>query len=291
MGFGFVECGSVTPEPQPGNDKPRVFRLVEDDAIINRYGFNSVGHQRVKQNLAASVKYKGSMKIGLNLGKNKTTEDPSADYVRGLGIFSDSLGAVDYMVVNISSPNTPGLRNLQSRKQLESLIDKLLAIRSELYIDAPLLLKIAPDLTMEEKKDIAQVVMKRKKGKYRVDGLIVCNTTIQRPETLKSDQNLVNETGGLSGRPLSQLATQTIRDMYKLTGGKIPIIGVGGVFTGTDAYEKIRAGASLVQLYTSLAIEGPPIVNKIKRELEECIRNDGLSNVSDAVGAEHRPKK
>lgn len=125
---------------------------------------------------------------------------------------------------------------------------------------------------MEEKKDIAQVVMKRKKGRYRVDGLIVCNTTIQRPPTLKSDENLVKEVGGLSGRPLTELSTQTISDMYKLTGGKIPIIGVGGVFTGKDAYDKIKAGASLVQLYTSLAFEGPPIVNKIKRELEECLR-------------------
>ncbi|ESO81935.1 hypothetical protein LOTGIDRAFT_170476 [Lottia gigantea] len=281
MGFGFVEVGSVTPEPQSGNPKPRVFRLKEDKAVINRYGFNSDGHQVVADRLNKQIfSEKGIM--GVNLGKNKTSPDPVADYIKGVQVFGKM---ADYLVVNISSPNTPGLRAMQGRKQLEELLQKVSTERDKLKTRVPLLVKIAPDLTSDEKKDIADIVTKSKSG---VDGLIVSNTTVSRPESLQSQNKA--ETGGLSGLPLKQLSTSTISDMYKLTQGKIPIIGVGGIASGQDAYEKIKAGASLIQLYTALVYHGPPVVKKIKKELDQLLQADGYSNVQDAIGMDHKSK-
>ncbi|XP_071818159.1 dihydroorotate dehydrogenase (quinone), mitochondrial-like isoform X2 [Apostichopus japonicus] len=288
MGFGFVEVGSITPEPQPGNPKPRVFRLTEEKAVINRYGFNSEGHIAALRRLK-SWRYKRMEDatcsqgiVGINLGKNKTSPDPVGDYTKGvtnLGCFGD------YIVINVSSPNTPGLRDMQGRKQLADLIDKVLQARDLLPVDPkpPLLVKISPDLTEKDKSDIADVVCR---PKAKVDGLIISNTTVSRPSSLKSPEK--KETGGLSGQPLKELSTQTIKDMYQLTKGNIPIIGVGGIQSGRDAYEKIRAGASLVQLYSALSYEGPPLVARIKRELINELKSGGFETVEAAVGADHR---
>ncbi|CAH1269603.1 Hypp4220 [Branchiostoma lanceolatum] len=289
IGFGFVEVGSITPKPQDGNPKPRVFRLLEDKAIINRYGFNSVGHEAVLERLQRRAGSMSSMSedeprgiLGINLGKNKTSADAVGDYVEGVQKFG---ALADYLVINVSSPNTPGLRALQGRQELEQLIDKVLEARSSLSCPRkpPLLVKIAPDLTQQDKEDIAAVATRQKGA---VDGLIVTNTTISRPETLQSTNK--KETGGLSGPPVRHMSTKTVRDMYKLTNGQLPIIGVGGVSCGADAYEKIRGGASLVQLYTAMAYQGPPVVNRIKRELEQLLREDGFTSVTEAVGADHR---
>ncbi|XP_052818852.1 dihydroorotate dehydrogenase (quinone), mitochondrial-like isoform X2 [Mya arenaria] len=281
-GFGFVEVGSVTPKPQPGNPKPRLFRLVEDKAVINRFGFNSDGHKAVKERLQARTadqkKGCGGV-VGVNLGKNKTSDSLVGDYVEGVREFAP---LADYLVVNVSSPNTPGLRSLQGRQQLEELIAKVSEERNSSNSERkpPLLVKIAPDLTEQDKTDIAAVVLQTP---GRVDGLIVSNTTVSRPDSLQSKHK--SESGGLSGEPLKTLATQTIVDMYRLTNGAVPIIGVGGVASGQDAYEKIRAGASLVQLYSALVYQGPPVVKTIKRELAELLEKDGFTSVSQAVGA------
>mmetsp|Transcript_3474 Transcript_3474/g.5964 ORF Transcript_3474/g.5964 Transcript_3474/m.5964 type:complete len:391 (-) Transcript_3474:34-1206(-) len=286
MGFGFVEIGSVTPEPQAGNPRPRVFRLFEDKAVINRYGFNSDGHSAVELNIRS---YKFGERatpcvLGINLGKNKTSESALEDYSKGVKVFAEH---ADYLVVNISSPNTPGLRNLQAKSELDGLISGVLATRDEACKDkrkVPLLLKIAPDLTEQDKKDIAEVVLKR-----GVDGLIVSNTTVTRPESLQG--SCKQETGGLSGRPLKHLSTAVIGDMYKLTHGSVPIIGVGGIENGKDAYEKIRAGASVVQVYSAITFQGPPIAKRIIRELEDLLAKDGVTHVADAVGMAHTDLK
>ncbi|CAL1285459.1 unnamed protein product [Larinioides sclopetarius] len=267
-GIGFLEVGTVTPVPQDGNPKPRIFSLPEDEALINRCGFNSKGHEYVKKRLV--VRDKRGI-LGVNLGKNKESESAEEDYVQGIKEFSFT---ADYLTVNVSSPNTPGLRSLQKKKELENLLDQT-------YKKPPILLKISPDLTYEEKEDIASVVMRKK-----VDGLIISNTTVSRPESLKGTHK--NETGGLSGKPLKGLSTEAIKDMYKLTKGQIPIVGVGGVSSGEDAYEKIKAGASLIQLYTAVTYEGPPVIGKIKRELKELLIADKYNNIAEAVGADHR---
>lgn len=285
MGFGFVEIGSVTPQPQPGNPKPRAFRLPEHGAVINRYGFNSKGHESAKGRLAAYRAKAGEAVglLGVNLGKNKTTPEESAadDYVLGV----DNIGEYgDYIVVNVSSPNTPGLRNLQGRKHLSGLLRKVLSARDRNPATAkkPVLVKIAPDLTDAEIKDVASVVKSEK-----VDGVIVSNTTIARPDAIKAHAH-GGEAGGLSGKPLMEPSTRVLHEMYRLTGGKITLVGCGGVASGEDAYAKIRAGATLVQLYTAFAFGGPPLILKIKRELEECLARDGFASVQDAVGAAHR---
>ncbi|XP_053843315.1 dihydroorotate dehydrogenase (quinone), mitochondrial isoform X2 [Vidua macroura] len=285
MGFGFVEVGTVTPKPQEGNPKPRVFRLAEDEAVINRYGFNSHGHVVVERRLRArqetQMRLTGAgMPLGVNLGKNKSSTDAAADYVAGVR----TLGPLaDYLVVNVSSPNTPGLRDLQGKSELRDLLSKVLVERDLLPCKRKpaVLVKIAPDLTAQDKQDIASIVCE-----LGVDGLIVSNTTVSRPSSLRSRQRM--EPGGLSGKPLRELSTQTIREMYALTQGRVPIIGVGGVSSGQDALEKIRAGASLVQLYTALVYHGPPVVGAVKRELEELLREQGFKNVMEAVGADHR---
>ncbi|TMW57114.1 hypothetical protein Poli38472_003039 [Pythium oligandrum] len=289
IGFGFVEIGSVTPKPQPGNPKPRVFRLSEDKAVINRYGFNSQGLASVAARLdsyVASRELRSAWHrngvLGVNLGKNKTTEDAAADYIEGvktLGRFAD------YLVVNVSSPNTPGLRSLQGKQQLFELVSRVLTARNEVETQEgrkiPLLVKIAPDLTEDDKRDIADVALDLK-----LDGLIVSNTTLSRPDTLKSVHK--GETGGLSGLPVRDLSTQVLGDMYKLTDGQIPLIGVGGVSTGKDVYDKIKAGASLVQMYSCMVYDGPLAVPRAKKELAELLQADGYSNVTEAIGAVHK---
>jgi len=291
MGFGFVEIGSITPLPQEGNPKPRVFRLQEDNAIINRYGFNSVGLEVVSERLNQrnqKIGQKYSQKIlGINLGKNKTSLDAASDYVEGVNQMAKY---ADYLVINISSPNTPGLRALQSREQLTQLIDKVLSARDALnntntfHSLPPLLLKIAPDLTEEDKQDIAKIALEK-----HLDGLIISNTTITRPETLKSTNK--QESGGLSGTPLFPLSTSLLKEIYLLTEGKIPLIGVGGISNGEEAYEKIRNGASLVELYTAFSYQGPGLLPKIKRELAYLLKRDGFQSVQEVIGIEAKGKK
>ncbi|KAI3377582.1 hypothetical protein L3Q82_008746 [Scortum barcoo] len=269
VGFGFVEVGTITPKPQEGNPKPRVFRLTADHAIINRYGFNSCGLEEAQQRLMArgdvqQQQSKAGLPLGINLGKNKLSQDAGADYLEGVR----ALGPLaDYLVVNVSSPNTPGLRDLQGKDELHQLLQMVLKERDALQRECkpPVLVKIAPDLTAQDKQDIADVVTE-----LGVDGLMVSNTTVSRPETLQDPHQF--EVGGLSGQPLKDLSTSTVREMYNLTKGNIPIVGIGGVASGQDALDKIRAGASLVQLYTALTYQGPPVVTKIKRELEQLLK-------------------
>lgn len=259
FGFGFIEVGSVTPYPQRGNMYPRVFRLMEDRAIINRYGFNNLGHETMVNNLDRQSKAikKNNIVVGVNLGKNRDTKDAIGDYVSGLQRFYN-LDTVRYFVINISSPNTPNLRKMQDAKELTQLLDRVLREKSRLdssSVKKPLLLKIAPDLTDEQLKDISSIVVRYSKStndRSAIDGLIISNTTVTRPSSLLSDPKLIYEEGGLSGPPLRQLSTNVIRKMYKLTNGSVPIIGVGGIESGADAFEKIIAGASAVQLLTSL---------------------------------------
>jgi dihydroorotate dehydrogenase len=302
IGFAFTEIGSVTPLPQSGNPVPRVFRLDSDRAIINRYGFNSDGHSVVRRRLEEYVARARGV-VGVNLGKNKESPDAVADYcagVRELGPFAD------YLVVNVSSPNTPGLRALQSRESLHQLLTAVKKERDRLQMSTetrisyaprgpsnlhtstkpipPLLLKIAPDLTDADKRDIAAVCTQ-----IGIDGIIVSNTTIARPASLSSANR--NETGGLSGAPLFASSTAALSEMYALTNGRVPLIGAGGVMSGADAYAKIRAGASVVQLYSAFALYGPACVPAIKHELAALLKRDGFKSVADAVGADHRNRK
>ncbi len=277
QGFGFVEIGSVTPRPQPGNPRPRVFRLSADGAAVNRLGFNSQGIDAVAERLGNRNR---SGIVGVNIGRNKDSAQAVDDYVSGAKVLAR---LADYLVVNVSSPNTPGLRALQGRSQLRQL---LLGVQGTLAETPererpPLLLKIAPDLTSEDKDDIAEVSLET-----GVDGLIATNTTIERPPTLVGRHR--SETGGLSGRPLFGPSTLVLGEMYSRVGHQIPLIGVGGVFNGRDAYDKIRAGASLVQVYTALIYQGPGLINRIKRELAGLLRADGFASLSEAVGADQR---
>lgn len=271
QGFGFIECGTVTPLPQTGNPKPRLFRLPENRAIINRMGFNSHGADVFEANFRAVVR-KGI--VGINIGKNKVSTDAVADYITLLKRFA---GLGDYITLNISSPNTPNLRDLQQRGPLEDLLG---AVR-ETGVTTPILLKIAPDITDTDKEYIAEMALK-----YALDGLIVSNTTISR-EGLKDTLHAA-ESGGLSGVPLFKLSTQVLKDMYRLTGGKIPLIGAGGTSNGAEAYAKIRAGASLIQIYTSLIYNGFSLINRINRELATLLEKDGFRHISEAVGMDNR---
>ncbi len=272
FGFGFVEIGTVTPRPQPGNPKPRVFRLEEDQAIINRMGFNSGGLDAAIERLRRR-RHTGI--VGVNLGKNRDSDDAVADYSEGIRRAAE---VADYLVVNVSSPNTPRLRDLQRRASLQTLLAPLLRARDESGRPVPLLVKIAPDLTPEEREDIAAVALAA-----GVDGLIVSNTTVDRPAGLASRYAI--EAGGLSGRPLFAASTALLADMYRLTGGRLPLIGVGGVASAAEAYQKIRAGACLVQLYTALVFNGPRLVTDIKAGLAELLRADGFTCLAEAVGA------
>jgi dihydroorotate dehydrogenase len=272
LGFGFVEVGTVTPRPQPGNPRPRLFRLEEDQAIINRMGFNSGGLDAAIDRLHRRTR---TGVIGVNLGKNRDSRDAVADYSEGIRRASE---VADYLVVNVSSPNTPGLRDLQRRASLRALLTPLIRTRDESRRRVPLLVKIAPDLGPEERADIAAVALAA-----GIDGLVVSNTTVDRPSGLTSPY--ARESGGLSGRPLFAISTAVLADMYRLTNGRLPLIGVGGVANAAEAYEKIRAGASLVQVYTALVFGGPRLVTDIKAGLAEVLRAAGFSSVAEAVGS------
>jgi dihydroorotate dehydrogenase len=267
FGFGFVEVGTITP-------------LSEDRAVINRLGFNSAGLEAAARRLALR-RSKGGI-VGANIGKNRDTQDDIGDYVEGVRVLAP---LADYLTVNISSPNTPGLRNLQRKTAVTRLIAQLMEARGRATPrnPPPLLLKIAPDLTADERSDLAEAALSS-----GIDGLIVANTTVARPACLKS--RFAHEPGGLSGEPLFAPSTTLLSEMYRLTSGKVPLIGVGGIASGGDAYQKIRAGASLVQLYTALVFHGPGLVQRIKRELSDLLARDGFTSISAAVGADaHLP--
>ncbi len=274
FGFGFVEIGSVTPRPQFGNQPPRIFRLAEDRAVINRLGFNSRGARYVSRRLARFRRRHEGL-VGVNLGKNRDSKSAAEDYA----IAGAQLAAqADYLVINVSSPNTPGLRTLQRIQELDLILAEVKKAVGQPV--PPLLIKIAPDLTDEDKEDIATAV-----PRWQVAGLIISNATVARPETLKSRRK--SEAGGLSGPPLFPASTETLRELYTLTSGRVTLVGVGGIASGADAYAKIRAGASLVQLYTGLVYSGPGLVTEIKRDLAALLKRDGFQNVAEAVGADH----
>lgn len=270
MGFGFIEAGTVTPRLQAGNPRPRVFRDIQNRSVINRMGFPGKGMENFKANI---LKFRENNRgiVGVNIGINKDAGSPGEDYRRGIENLSPY---ADYIVMNVSSPNTAGLRGLQEKEQLEKILSGVSDLRRE---DVPLLLKIAPDLDAREKADIAEVALTRK-----IDGLIVSNTTVSRPDAL--GLRLRREKGGLSGALLREIATKAVRDMHRLTQGKLPIIGVGGIASAADAYEKICAGASLVQVYTGLIYEGPPLIARILKGLVPLLEKDGFKSISEAVG-------
>jgi dihydroorotate dehydrogenase len=280
FGFGFVEAGTVTPRPQPGNSGQRLFRLAEDEAVINRFGFNSCGIAPFAGRLAKRRAAGARGIVGANLGKNRDTTDGATDYIACIEAVT---GLADYLVVNISSPNTPGLRALQARAQIEELISRVNEARraSPVPRQPPLLVKVGPDLDESEIRGIAEVALAT-----GIDGLIVGNTTVARPSSLKSRH--ASAAGGLSGKPLFVPSTDCLTAMYRLTRGRVPIIGCGGIASGADAYAKIRAGASLVQLYSALVFQGPGLVGRIKHELAAKVRADGFSSVREAVGADVR---
>jgi len=290
LGFGFVEIGSVTNVPQPGNPKPRLFRLPLDKALINRAGFNNDGTAVVCQRLSSG---RPTCVLGINIGKSKTVElgDAEADY---LASFELARSVADYVVVNVSSPNTPGLRDLQRAEQLETLLSALQERNKELSETKtvfaadnstkrglPLLIKLAPDLALEELEQIVDVAKRT-----NIAGIIATNTTIGR-RGLQTARNKVAEigAGGLSGKPLRQRSTEVIASLYRLTKGAIPLIGVGGIFTAEDAWEKICAGASLLQLYTGFIYQGPLVAKKINQGLAEILRREGFSSLDQAVGS------
>lgn len=278
LGFGFVEAGTVTPKPQDGNPRPRVFRDVENEAVINRMGFPNKGMETFRHNIERYFETKSRDKgiVGINIGMNKGQEDPASDYcalIRALGPYAD------YLTVNISSPNTPGLRNLQERENLLPLLARILEEREKSCRDnaPPLLVKLAPDIDESKQEHVAMSILES-----GVDGLILTNTTLDRPDYLA--ESFRSETGGLSGKPLTGKSTNVIRNFYRFTDGKLPIVGAGGVSSAQDAYDKIKAGASLVQLYSALVFQGPALVANILDGLAELLRQDGHDHISKAVG-------
>lgn len=277
MGFGFAEVGTVTPRPQAGNPRPRVFRLVEDGAVINRLGFNSEGHEAV---LARLQKRSQLGVIGVNIGANADSKDKAADYVAGLKVFA---GLADYFVVNISSPNTPGLRELQAPDALDTLLARIVHARHEVMATGaprrPVLVKLAPDIADEELEDIVAMLMR-----HGVDGIIVSNTTIAR--TALKDQTHAKEAGGLSGAPLFVPSTRMLANVYLLTEGQVPLVGVGGVASGGEALDKMRAGASLVQLYTGLIYHGTELIDDMKQALVEELDRAGAESIAGLIGSE-----
>ena len=278
LGFGFVEIGSVTPRPQSGNPRPRLFRLERDEAIINRMGFNNDGAEAALRRLAARAQHGGI--VGVNVGANKDSPDRVADYVSLIETFAP---VASYFTVNISSPNTPGLRNLQEGALLDDLLAKVLEARDrvrETAGDTPVLLKIAPDLSLAQLDDVVHVARSRK-----VDGMIVSNTTIGRPSTLR-EQMRAKEQGGLSGRPMFRLSTRMVAETYVRVEGAFPLIGVGGIDSGGAALTKIRAGASLIQLYSSLVYKGLGLVDEIKRDLSSTLLRTGRDSLSEIVGTD-----
>ena len=274
FGFGFIECGTVTPLAQVGNERPRIFRLAEDRAIVNRLGFNNLGAEVFEQNLP-----KISVPLGINIGKNKDTKEALQDYLWLLERFYQK---ASYITVNISSPNTKNLRDLQNENQLDLFLSEILRKKNELKNlhkkNTPILLKVAPDLSESEQEKIAATVVKNK-----IDGIIVSNTTIDRDLNLKSKNAF--EAGGLSGAPLFKKSNDALKNFYKFTEGKIPLIGVGGISSAVDAYEKIKCGASLVQIYSAFIYQGFGLVEEIKKELSKKISDDGFKNISEAIGS------
>jgi len=278
LGFGFVEIGSVTPRPQGGNPRPRLFRLERDEAVINRMGFNNDGAEAVLRRLASRANHGGI--VGVNVGANKDSEDRTADYVKLIETFAP---VASYFTVNVSSPNTPGLRNLQQSAALDDLLARVIDARERVRRnagDSPVLLKIAPDLSLAELDDVVHIARSR-----RVDGMIVANTTLARPSTLR-ETSRATEQGGLSGRPLFRLATRMVAETYVRVEGAFPLIGVGGIDSGGAALTKIRAGASLIQLYSSLVYKGIGLVDDIKRDLSSTLLRTGRDSLAEIVGAD-----
>ena len=277
LGFGFIEIGTVTPRPQKGNIKPRVFSLVEDKGIINHLGFNNIGSVKTKKNLKNFRKFGTFDKIiGVNIGKNKDTLNAIDDYL----YLIEELGSLSsYITINISSPNTEGLRDLQLRGNIENLIKKILQKRGQIESInlKPVLIKISPDLNDNQLRDVALISLAN-----NIDGLILTNTTIDRNQKLVSKFKF--KTGGLSGKPLYDKSNTILKKMYNFTNGQIPIIGVGGISNGIDCYNKMKSGASLIQLYTALIYSGPSLISKINKELIDLIRTDGYKNIAEVVG-------
>ena len=274
LGFGFVEVGTLTPKPQDGNARPRLFRLREDAAVINRFGFNNDGFERARARLLRRSPA-GAGLMGVNIGANRDATDRVEDYVLGVKTFAP---LADYLTINISSPNTPGLRDLQRREALDDLIRRVVAARDETEPRRPLLIKIAPDLDVRGLEDIIATALS-----HRIDGLIVSNTTIARPASLSSKNRA--ESGGLSGRPLFEPSTRLLARAYLLAGGTMPLIGCGGVEDARTALAKIEAGASLVQLYTGLALKGAGVIEEILGGLARAVHERGLARIGELVGA------
>jgi len=278
LGFGFVEIGTVTPRPQTGNPRPRIFRLERDEAVINRLGFNNDGADVVLRRLAARAHLGGI--VGVNVGANKDSADRTADYVNLIETFAP---VASYFTVNVSSPNTPGLRNLQQAEALDDLLARVIDARERVRQnagDSPVLLKIAPDLNLAELDDVVHIARSR-----RVDGMIVTNTTLARPSTLR-EQVRAKQPGGLSGRPLFRLSTRMVAETYVRAEGAFPLIGVGGIDSGGAALTKIRAGASLIQLYSALIYKGLGLVDDIKNDLASTLLRTGRDSLAEIVGAD-----
>lgn len=282
LGFGFVEAGTVTVKPQAGNPRPRIFRCPEHNAVINRMGFPNAGVAVFKENIRKFLEQKPRPNgvLGLNIGMNKDQTDAAKDYT---ALIRSLAPMADYLTINISSPNTPGLRNLQEKGPLSELLTAVMVERKESCGDhpPPLLIKLAPDLNDQQLSDIADVLLA-----HKVDGVILTNTTLDRPAFLP--EKFRGEKGGLSGNPLTQKSTDIIRRFYALTKGQIPIIGAGGIGSATDAYAKIRAGASLVQIYSNLIFHGPALVATINEGLTDLLSRDGYKSIAEAVGADHK---
>lgn len=278
-GFGFVEVGSVTPRPQGGNPRPRLFRLAADQGAINRLGFNNEGEAAVQARLAARGKEgnKAGGIVGINIGANRDSADRIADYARLVGAFAPY---ASYFTVNISSPNTPGLRDLQQAKVLDELLSRVLEARERATRKVPVLLKIAPDLTLGDLDDVVGVARRQ-----RIDGMIVCNTTVTRPQILR-EHEAAREAGGLSGRPLFKLATRMLAETFVRAENVFPLIGVGGVDSGATAIAKIKAGATLVQMYTGLVYRGIGLVGEIKHDLEAAIRRGHRNSLASMIGGD-----
>ena len=274
LGFGSVEVGTLTPLPQQGNPRPRLFRLVEDEGVINRMGFNNGGIDAAHKRLEAR-RYPGI--VGVNIGANKDATDRVLDYVNGFAAFAP---IADYVTINISSPNTPGLRGLQEKGALDELLDGVLGLRSAPGYDVPVFVKVAPDLTPTEIDAIGKIAIAR-----GVDALIVSNTTVSRPALASQ---YAGETGGLSGAPLRTLAAQRLKDFRSATGGELPLISAGGIADADDAYSRIRSGASLIQLYSALVFHGPGLAKAIADGLAMRLRRDGFSSLSEAIGVDAR---
>ncbi len=274
LGFGFVEVGTITPKPQFGNPKPRVFRLEEDEALINRLGFNNSGSEQISKRIKENNK-KGF--LGINIGPNKDSTNRIDDY---LICFRKFYNLADYITINISSPNTENLRDFHNQNELNSLIDKLKNEKKDLNSNIPLAIKVSPDLNDDQINGVSKIIMEQEIGI-----IIVSNTTDKNRENLKNINKL--EKGGLSGKPIEKISNEAISKFYKILKDKTKIIGVGGVSNGQDAFEKITSGATLVQLYTGMVYRGPRIASKISKELIDLLKNKGFKNVSEAIGTKN----